>query len=102
MVGVCRKRTNEKSDLSKALKDFIDYAELNLTWFSFNFVLCMMPPFCMYILDSNSLRIEGRDSSFVPIMYTLWGMHSIHFALLPRIYTFKDEVSKDKAKDEKD
>ena len=90
MVGVCWKKATDKSDMSKALNDFIEYATLNLTWFSFNFVLCAMPPVIIFALDTPELEIKHRDSSFAPIMYTLWGMHCVHFAFQLRIYTVRD------------
>ena len=55
LAGVCWKKASEKSDMSKALNDFIEYATLNLTWFSFNFVLCMMPPCLLYNLVTEDL-----------------------------------------------
>lgn len=72
--------------MSKALNDFIEYATLNLTWFSFNFVLCVMPAVSLFGLKSTDLQIPGRTGSFVPIMYTMWAMHVIHFAFQLRIY----------------
>ena len=48
-------RATPKSDMTKAVTDFVNYASINLTWFSFNFVLCAMPPVCMYILNNDNL-----------------------------------------------
>ena len=36
------------SDFKKAVLDMINYASINLTWFSLNFVLCTMPLICIY------------------------------------------------------
>ena len=91
LYGSCCKNASAKSDMSKALNDFIEYATLNLTWFSFNFVLVCMPPILLYALDSPDLQISSRTQSYIPIMYTLWAMHLIHFAFQIRIY----EISRD-------
>ena len=39
------------SDRKKAMLDFISYASVNLTWFALNFVLCTMPPLCIFVLQ---------------------------------------------------
>ena len=33
--------------MAKAVNDFLEYANLNLTWFAFNVTLCVMPLFCI-------------------------------------------------------
>lgn len=49
LVGSWCKPADEVSDMSKALNDFIEYANINLTWFAFNIVLICLPPICMLI-----------------------------------------------------
>ena len=46
----CCETGTEASDMYKALTDYIRYSSINLTWFSFNFVLISMPPLCMFVL----------------------------------------------------
>lgn len=48
--SACCQTGGEDSDMYKALTDFIGYSSINLTWFSFNFVLVCMPPLCMFVL----------------------------------------------------
>ena len=43
--------SNGVSDAKKAMLDFIKYASVNLTWFALNFVLCTMPPVCIFVLQ---------------------------------------------------
>ena len=86
MVGAWCKSAYEKSDMYKATTDFIEYANINLTWFAFNIVVCLMPPVCMFALQSDYLEIADQDGSYVRIMYTLWGMHTVHFLSMLRIY----------------
>ena len=52
---------NVVSDARKAVLDFISYAAINLTWFALNFVLCTMPPLCIFVLQHNTggLTLEG-------------------------------------------
>ena len=52
--GVCEK-PDPFSDRKKAIQDFIGYADINLTWFAFNFVLCSMPALCIFWLNTESL-----------------------------------------------
>lgn len=46
--------TKQISDFKKAVLDTVNYANINLTWFSLNFVLCTMPPLCIYILEHQT------------------------------------------------
>lgn len=70
-----------KTDMNKALQDFISYAAINLTWFAINFVLVVIPPILIFLLNSADLTLPGATGSYLPIMYTLWGMHTCHFIL---------------------
>lgn len=38
IISACFGKANEPSDMNKAVTDFIVYANINLTWFAFNFV----------------------------------------------------------------
>ena len=77
------------SDAKKAMLDFIKYAAVNLTWFALNFVLCTMPPVCIYVLQQNTggLTLEDKDGSFLPNMYLIWAIHVLTF--LPKMRIFK-------------
>ena len=97
--GVCEKAT-PKSDMTKALNDFIGYASLNLTWFAFNFVLCFMPPVCIWMIQGPGLEFPNKTESYLPLMYTLWAMHCIAFVCKLRIYTI--DVPKPKKVSSKD
>ena len=68
------------------IKDFISYAAINLTWFALNFVLCTMPPLCIYAFQSDERKIEGSTGSYLSIMYLLWAIHVITLLAKPRIY----------------
>ena len=100
VVGMCFRSAEERSDMYKALNDFIEYAAINLTWFAFNFVLVTMPPIVIFWLQDEKSNVgmaggdetitdedgEEEKGSFVPIMYTLWAMHILHFMFQLRIY----------------
>lgn len=75
------RNSKDKADMNKALQDFISYAAINLTWFAINFVLVVIPPILIFLLDSPDLTLPGATGSYLPIMYTLWGMHVFHFIL---------------------
>ena len=72
--------------MNKAVTDFIVYANINLTWFAFNFVLITLPPLCLYAYNFDGLGKFNMRSSYEGIMYTLWIMHMITFAMKARIY----------------
>ena len=82
--------------MKKALTDFIAYSHNNITWFSFNFVLCTMPAMCI-LIDSDSVGMvkPGADGSYYRILYTLWGLHVIAFICQWVIYSRDpDEVER--------
>ena len=35
------------ADMKKMTTDFIGYSSINMTWFSYNFILVTMPIFCL-------------------------------------------------------
>lgn len=74
-------------DMYKALTDYICYSSHNLTWFALNFVTCCMPALCIFGLE-GSKYLEGSTQTLLPIMYTLWAMHILHFVLQTRIYEY--------------
>lgn len=41
------------SDITKSVKDFILYANINLTWYAFNFVLIAIPPVLIFVMDTE-------------------------------------------------
>lgn len=96
MYSVIAEPALEKSDMYKALTDFISYANINLTWFALNFVICIMPCLCIYGLGQFGPIREHATGSYTPIMYVLWATHCVSFASQLRIYDVtaqkKDEV----------
>ena len=52
MNGICCERASITGDMAKVLNDFIKYATINLTWFSFNFVLCTLPAILIFGMGS--------------------------------------------------
>ena len=93
IAGMALIRTFESSsavsDARKAVLDFISYAAINLTWFALNFVLCTMPPLCIFVLQRNTggLTLEGKDGSFLPNMFLIWAIHVLTF--LPKMRILK-------------
>ena len=94
MKSTCQK-TKHVSDFKKAVLDVISYANINLTWFSLNFVLCAMPPFCIFNLEyqvqTHPNMLAGNTGSYIKIMYLLWATHVITF--LPKLRIFRLRVS---------
>lgn len=86
MYSVIAEPALEKSDMYKALTDFISYANINLTWFAFNFVICLMPGLCIYGLGQFAPIRQNATGSFTTIMYVLWATHCVSFAAQLRIY----------------
>ena len=73
--------------MSKALHDFISYAAINLTWFAFNFVLCVVPPLCIWFQNPDlHFNSTTNSQSYEIIMYIIWGMNCLHFMFTIRIY----------------
>lgn len=61
------------SDRTKAITDFIVYSSINLTWFAMNFVLCAMPPLCIFWLNNYDELVRKRyDGSYAIVMYVSW------------------------------
>jgi hypothetical protein len=71
--------TNEPiSDMKKGITDFLRYAEVNLNWYAFNFVLIILPPiliFKVYQSEDPIHHHENSDGSYAKLMYWLWAMH---------------------------
>lgn len=61
-----------------------------------------MPPLCLYAFSFDGLKNFDLES-YEGIMYTLWIMHLIAFAIKPRIYYPKlreaDTIELDKSDD---
>ena len=72
-------REDTDSDINKQTQDFLTYEKLNLTWFAFNFVLIVLPPFLMFTVDHehDGNNLNGKDESFEFIMYIIWVMHIV-------------------------
>ena len=56
--------------MAKTIQDFLVYAEGNLAWFAFNFVLVTMPIACMSMLNqkSENLDIPGATGSYQALL----------------------------------
>lgn len=54
------------SDVTKSVKDFLYYAKINLTWYSFNFVLVVIPAGLIWMFDTNhaGISMDDRDGSY--------------------------------------
>lgn len=90
----CCETGGEASDMYKALTDFIGYSSINLTWFSFNFVLISMPPLCMFVLQTPNQTDEDDKGSYMSVMYTLWAMHVFSFFIQKRIFVPAEQDKK--------
>ena len=55
----------KQSDIDKLLTDFLAYAEINLTWFNMNTILCLMPLLVLFILEpkfgAKLIEVEKHD-----------------------------------------
>ena len=60
---IMRNEQEHLSDMEKTIKDFIVYAQSNLVWFAFNFVLVFMPVICIAILNpiAENLDIDNKN-----------------------------------------
>ena len=87
---------DEKSDMEKALNDFIEYSNLNLTWFAFNFVLICMPPIVIFVLQDKYLELPGATGSYAPLVYILWMVHCVQILLNLRIYEIAPQGADEK------
>ena len=88
--------------MNKAVTDFIVYANINLTWFAFNFVLVTLPAICIFVYDSDFLVMDDRKESYIGIIYTLWITHMVAFLMKMRIYYPKQkefQTDEDKSDD---
>ena len=73
MIGGLCQTPEPNSDRAKAMSDFIVYASMNLTWFALNFVICAMPPFCIFWLNKfDDLERKRCDGTYAPIMFISW------------------------------
>lgn len=86
MYSVIAEPPLAKSDMYKALTDFIAYADINLTWFALNFVICTMPAVAIYGLGDFAPIVDDAQGSYIPVMLTMWATHIISFAAQLRIY----------------
>ena len=74
--------------MSKTITDFIDYSYSNLVWFSFNFVLVVMPLICIAVLNpkAGNLDVPGAHMSQICLLPVLCGVNLAQFFVRPRIY----------------
>lgn len=76
------------SDISKSVKDFLFYAKINLTWYSFNFVQVVVPLLLIVMMDTAhaGISMADRDGSYETLMYILLGTHVFQFLFNSKIY----------------
>ena len=88
-VGYCFKKPEEKSDMNKAICDFIEYAYSNLIWFAFNFVLVTMPAIAAWKVnpdENTKLERTDGDIHYGYILIAVASINFIQFLLRPAIY----------------
>ena len=88
-------KNEENSDINKQITDFITYANINLTWFAFSFVLFLLPLMLIGIdHEDHSYQINDRirgGKSYQNLMYAIFFMHLIQFIMNHAIfYTVAD------------
>ena len=85
-----------QSDITKSVKDFISYANINLTWYAFNFVLILLPTFLIFKIDHDAkgISIERHDESYSNLMHWILGIHIFQFLFNSKIYKLKEAKSK--------
>ena len=79
-----------RSDTKALLTDFISYAEINLTWFNFNFVLVTGPLIVLWVVEpalANETAETGYDVASEELDYWLiWVLFFCH------LYQFTTKV----------
>jgi len=88
-------KNEENSDINKQITDFITYANINLTWFAFSFVLLLLPLMLIGIdHEDHSYQINDNiagGKSYCKLMYAIFFMHLIQFVMNHAIfYTVAD------------
>ena len=85
------------SDITKSVKDFITYASINLTWYSFNFVLIIVPGLLIFMMDTehDGIRMHHRKGSYHNLMLWLWGTHIVQFIINRKIYVLQERTEDD-------
>lgn len=75
--GICCKKTDSKSDMNKAISDFITYAYSNLIWFAFNFVLVFMPVVTILVINPKSEALDRQEAkiSYVILLGIVTGVN---------------------------
>ena len=71
--------------------DFIDYAQINMTWWGFNSMKTVIPTFLLIYteyVNSDSTVIESRKDniSYLPLVCACLIMSIIQFVATPRIF----------------
>ena len=71
--------------------DFIDYAQINMTWWGFSFMKIVIPSFLLIYteyVNSDSTVIESRKDniSYLPLVCACLIMSTIQFVATPRIF----------------
>lgn len=88
----------EHSDVKKLLTDFIKYAELNLTWFNLNFVLCTIPLLVLLWLAPQyesllDLDVTQKGVKYSTLVWMLWVIHCLQFVTRVQIYKEDEHIT---------
>ena len=87
--GVCFKKDKDKSDMNKAIHDFLSYEHTNLIWSSLNTVLCIMPLICLLVINprlTDSLDLADSKISYTALLIGVCITNIFQFLLRPRLF----------------
>ena len=90
---------NENSDIYKQCVDFITYADINLVWFAFNLILCVIPGFLLFgwghltkmMIEDRMEKNGGTGNSYRTLMFVVWGVHIVKLFMTWQIYVNVEE-----------
>lgn len=88
--GICFKKDQAQSDMRKTFTDFLTYANENLIWFAFNFILVFMPLICMFMLQPKTAGLDllGQQS-YTGLLVTVCAANLLQFILRPRLFSYR-------------
>ena len=89
MNGVCFRKDKDKSDMNKAIHDFLTYEKTNLVWSSLNTVLCIMPMICLFVINPklpDTLDLQDSEMSYTSLLVGVCLANIFQFVLKPRLF----------------
>ena len=89
MNGVCFRKDKDKSDMNKAIHDFLTYEKTNLVWSSLNTVLCLMPVICLFVINPklpDTLDLPDSEMSYTSLLIGVCLANFFQFILKPRLF----------------